>query len=260
MIDTVASEWLKLRSTRSTWIILAIIPATVALFGLLVWSATRAWDSIDPARRADSVSMSSIPAATGLVVCLLLAILGAQSITSEYSTGMIRMTFTATAERWRVLAAKGMVMAAVATICGQLAVFGSHVVTSAVVGDRPISGAPGSLAAEWWRLVASGLSVTMFALLGLGLGAITRSIIATIGIVVTLWYIFPIIAINVPEPWQTRVGSILPSSLADQLASAADGTITELNWLPPAVAGLAMLAYAVIPLLIALLIAPRRDA
>ena len=65
--------------------------------------------------RADAVTGSLI----GLLIGqLVIAVLGALTITSEYSTGMIRTSLTSMPRRGTVYAAKAVVFAAVALVAG----------------------------------------------------------------------------------------------------------------------------------------------
>src|SRR3954466_3584102 len=113
LADLVRSEWTKLWSVRSTyWALLAIAAALISLAA--VFAAT------GPAPPAE-------PAAYGLSgffqAQLGAAALGALAITSEYATGSIRATLTATPQRVAVLGAKTIVVAATTAVVGVCAAF-----------------------------------------------------------------------------------------------------------------------------------------
>jgi ABC-2 type transport system permease protein len=80
---------------------------------------------------------------TGVVTCaLIVAVLGAATITSEYSTGMIRASLTARPRRGAVFAAKA---AAVALAVGLAASFTSFLLGQAILADgisAPASASP----------------------------------------------------------------------------------------------------------------------
>ena len=108
---TLNSEWTKLRSLRSTWIIVALgiglsigFSALIALISGLThenWSADVA-AAFDPVLTTNSGSLFG---------CILLITLGVTAVTSEYTSGMIRTTFTGTPRRTQVLAARPIIVA-----------------------------------------------------------------------------------------------------------------------------------------------------
>jgi ABC-2 type transport system permease protein len=108
---TLRAEWTKLRSVRSTWIIASLAIGLSIGFSALValvtgltydgWSAS-AQTQFDPVL----TPMSGL-----LFSCILVAVLGVTTVTSEYSSRMIRTTLIGNPRRLRVLAAKGAVVA-----------------------------------------------------------------------------------------------------------------------------------------------------
>ena len=123
------------------------------------------------------------------------AVLGVLVISSEYSTGMIRTTLSAVAQRRRVLAAKAVVFTVTALVVGMLASFPAHFVFQAFLSDdslRSSIGDPGVLRA----VTGGGLFLTVLGLfglgLGLGLGAIIRGSAGAIAAVLGLLFVPPI--------------------------------------------------------------------
>ena len=109
---TLASEWTKLTTLRSTRIVFAL--SVVLAVGVTVLASIlvgRSWDSWSAADQAD-FDPALFPLVGGIFAGLLLPTLGVTAVTSEYSTGMIRLTLTATPRRGRVLLAKAAVVAA----------------------------------------------------------------------------------------------------------------------------------------------------
>ena len=80
-----------------------------------------------------------------LFSAIVFAVIGATAVTSEYGSGMMRITLTATPRRGRVLAAKAAVVAAVTLVAGLVTatttfvvaqlVFASYGVPTASLGD-----------------------------------------------------------------------------------------------------------------------------
>ncbi len=178
--DLVAAEWIKVRSLRSTYGLLA--------FGL-VFAVVAAWWEGQHVRVAPGAASAFNPLIypyndeTWGFITVLAATFGALAITGEYSSGLIRTTFTAVPARQRVILAKSLVVAAV------MAVFG--LVTSAAslfVARAALSGQlPGLSLDHPPALRAAALSATLpvlGALLGIAIGALIRH---PSGTVATVW-------------------------------------------------------------------------
>ncbi|MBT2400073.1 ABC transporter permease [Streptomyces sp. ISL-100] len=177
--DLVAAEWLKLWSLRSTpWALLISALAVIAFNVFTAYDHYRYWYEYDALARAEFVSrgIATADAFTGnAATALLLAAgsIGAVSITSEYSTGLIRTTFAAVPARRSVLAAKVVVMAVVMTVFGAVVAAASFGLTQAILSGRDAAasiGSPGALRV----VVASTLLAPVAALVGLALGAVIR--------------------------------------------------------------------------------------
>jgi len=220
MTAVLAAEWVKLRSVRSTYTILAVAGMTVLIAALLTWQGVQGWDALTPDRRArfQSPPMEQLLSSP---VQLCLAVLGVLTITAEYATGAIRLSLTAVPRRWPLLAAKTAVVAAVTLAAGEVVVLAIFIVSRAIVGGRPIPGNTASLATELPALLGLGVSVMVVALVGLGLGTAMRSTAGAICAVVALLVVLPTIAPLVPAPWGGRLGAVMLPNLAGQLAGHA---------------------------------------
>ena len=153
-------EWIKLRSLRSTWLILAIAVAASAGIALATGSSTT------------SGGMFVGNTLAGMLIgVLLIGVVGVLAMTSEYTSGTIRATFAAAPRRLRVLAAKAAVVGAVALITGEAAAFLSFFAGCMTLRHgitAPALSQPGVLRA----IVLTGASLSLIGLFGLGLGAI----------------------------------------------------------------------------------------
>jgi ABC-2 type transport system permease protein len=253
VIDTVAAEWLKLRSVQSTFYALFAVAMFVPMAGLLAWQTATAWDAADAARRAELATMRP---EDGLLMFVQLAIaaLGVLAITSEYATGTIRTTFVAVPRRGVVLGAKSLVVGAVALVAGQVSVLAMFWLSRLVVGDREIPLYSTAFGDEVPRLLALGLSVMVVGLLGLGLGVLTRSTTGALTMVAALLFVFPTMGRLLPAPWDDRFTAVTLPQLPLQLAGADDAYLSP----PGALAALA--AYILLALAAAHAALRRRDA
>jgi ABC-2 type transport system permease protein len=117
-LATLRSEWTKLASLRSTAIVTGVaIAGAIALTVLLTVVVGETWSEWDPAERRafDPLGGSLIG---GIWSGILFTVLAVTVTTSEYSSGMIRQTLTATPRRGRVLAAKAAVVALFMWVAG----------------------------------------------------------------------------------------------------------------------------------------------
>ncbi|MER6014498.1 ABC transporter permease [Streptomyces bluensis] len=168
-----ASEWTKIKSVRSTMWTLGIFLLLVVGIGFLVATQT------DDASFTDVPF--TIPAFFGLVlgqICLIT--LGVLVVSSEYGTGMIRTTFTASPQRHRVLTAKLLIFFMVAFVVSAIAI--------GVVGLFTQSLHSGTTGNEWGGTVLKGaLYVSLLGVLSLAVGSMLRhsagAITAMLGLV-----------------------------------------------------------------------------
>ena len=254
MTGTPASEWLKLRTVRSTYYCLGVVALTVVLTAALAWYAAGVWDHLSPARRAH-FALSSLPDLTGWVACLVMGVLGVLTITSEYATGMIRVTLTAAPRRRELVTAKAVVIAGVALGTGQAAGFATLAAARLIIGDRPIHGQRTDIP----MVLATGLSVMVFALIGFGLGAVLRSTAGAIVALVAVWHIVPLLLRALPAPWDGRIGSLMPGALAGELAGTGGRDSIYGAMLPPLGALALMAAYIAMSVGAAAISIGRRD-
>ncbi|MEU6712617.1 ABC transporter permease subunit [Nonomuraea sp. NPDC046802] len=258
-MSVLTSEWLKIRSVRSTHLILSLSLATILLGFALAVSAAGMFDQASPERQS-AARIADLEEVLALVPQLCMGILGTLAITGEYATGLIRTTLTVVPRRWPVLAAKTAVMGALGLIIGVAAVFGTYFVARWTLGDRFSGAYAGQFVDKLPLLVATSLTVPTFALLGLGLGALLRSTAGAITIMAGLVYVIPMIIGNIPGPWSERLGSLMIGALPREIT----GDTLTTSWygalLPPAAAAAVLAAYAALPLLSAAWLIHRRDA
>ncbi|MFJ6784583.1 ABC transporter permease [Streptomyces yangpuensis] len=159
-----ASEWTKLISIRSTLWTLGALVVTVVGVGMLFVSQTSDRDY-------ESISFTT-PALFGLMVGqVAVMVLGVLTIASEHATGLVRTTFTAAPDRFRVLTAKYLVFSVTAFVATTLSVFVVGIAASLAHGG---SAAGAHTADEWLGAVAGCLYVTLLGVLALAIGALVR--------------------------------------------------------------------------------------
>jgi ABC-type transport system involved in multi-copper enzyme maturation permease subunit len=113
------------------------------------------------------------------LAALLVALAGALMIAGEYSSGLIRTTFSAVPARRNVMAAKVIVAVAVTAALGLVCALGSFDVSQAIMSGRHVGlslGSPGSFRA----VAASALLLPACALTGMCAGALIRQTAGTV--------------------------------------------------------------------------------
>ena len=258
MTGALHAEWTKLRTVSATgWLLLAAIVLMVALSAVVALALT---DSATGAGE-DLTKLSLTGTQLGQAVIVILAV---QTISLEYSTGMIRATLTAIPRRRTVLLAKGTVLAVLVLAAGVVAVLGSVLAGRLILPSSGFTPAHGyaavSLAHGATLRAAAGtvLYLALIALLSLGIATAVRESAVAIGLVLGLLYVFPILAAVVGDPTIKRhLQQIAPMS-----AGLAIQATIHLRHLPLAPwAGLGVLAaWAAAALLVGGVVLARRDA
>jgi ABC-2 type transport system permease protein len=245
MKGLLAGEWLKLRSVRSTHYAIGAAALMVVLGIAWVYYVGTVWEARDPAARS---SFRAAAPEEGFLPLLQasLAVLGVLAITSEYATGTIRAALTAVPRRALFLLVKASVVAAVTLVAGYAILTATYATARIVAGDRDMGFNEGSIADDLPLLLASGLSAAVLALVGLGLGAVTRSTAGGIVSVGAVLFVVPAVANYLPDPWNTRISSLLPTSLVSQIAGDNLSTRLGDGMLRPTAAVAVLLGYAVV--------------
>ena len=215
LADVLRSEFVKLRSVRSTWWTLSIAVAANIVLAALVAAFVPARLSTKQKGNVDAIRLSLAGLHVGQIA---FGVLGVLMVTSEYGSGMIRATFAAVPRRRLVLAAKSLVFAATALLVGVGACLAAFLVFQAFLpGDtmRLGVGNPGVLRS----VLGGGLYLTALGLLGLGLGAVTRSSAGAIATLFGLLFVPVILADLLPDTWRSTIGPYLPMNAADQIYS-----------------------------------------
>lgn len=246
-------EWLKLRSLRST--VLTLLMAAGSMGFLALVGATdfaTDWDRASPGARADLDPMGALLSGWFLAQ-VLVGVIGALAVTSEYASGSISATFAAVPRRVPVLVAKVLVPAATT-----FAVLVPATLLSVLVGGLLLPGAvtvnlgaPGVLRA----IIGVGIAMAGVAAIGTALGFLVRSTAGAIGILVVVLLVLPGLAAGVSED----LAQLLPGGAVKALVTV-DHTREEvavLAW----PAGLALMAvYVGTTVAAATWVLRRRDA
>lgn len=258
----VAAEWIKFRTVRSTvWTLVATVVLMVGVAALLAWASTLPVEGQDPVTQMNIAQLLSAGYQLGQLAIAVLAVL---TVTSEYSTGMIRSTFAAEPRRWPALAAKAVVLS--------LVVAGVTVVSMALayLATMPFHATLGATFdlgdAETQRMVVGlPLYLIAIALLSFGLGALLRHSAAALTVMVGLLLVVENVLMMVPLRAFELISPILPSTagrklLFDTEMLAAVDSMTKGPILTPWEGYLVLLAWVAVIAAAAVILLRRRDA
>ncbi|MCZ0858898.1 ABC transporter permease [Actinomyces israelii] len=254
----VGSEWIKIRSLRSTWITSAIAIVTSVLIG-----AGLTIGMGKTAEYADTARYSLIAGTTlGQIV---VAVLAALVITGEYSSGQIRSSLAAVPHRGRLLWAKALVISFVAFLLGSLSTLLSWAISAPFLGEHAGSLTDAHYLGFFW---GSGLAYAGIALMTLGLGFLLRSTAGSLTVVTVLLFVIeiPLGLMAMKWEWATKIIGLLPGRVAGAVTDPFQLTQTwgsqaggATSFLEHSHAILVFAAWALIPMLIGWLVFSRRD-
>jgi ABC-2 type transport system permease protein len=206
------SEFTKLRSVRSTyWSLLALVVVSVGIGAAISGGVAANWSHMQPSDKAtfDATQVSLF--AFFQLGQLVIAVIGALAITSEYSTGMIRTSLTAQPRRGVVYAAKAIVFTAVALVVSLVTSFIAFFLGQALLSSTGASATlsdPNVLRA----IIGSALFVTLVGLIAFAIGAIVRHTAGAITIVIAVMFVIPIITNLLPQSWHDDMVRFMPDS------------------------------------------------
>jgi hypothetical protein len=212
--------------------------------------------SVQYAQRACEISQATEVSLFGLILGqLVIAVLGAITITSEYSTGMIRSSLSVMPRRGLWLGAKAAVFGAVALVTGLVTSFASYFLGQAILSTQHINstlGQPGVLRA----VVGGGLFLTVCGLLSFGLGALLRHTAGAITASIALLFVLFVLSGFLPESWANHIDKWLPFNAGSAIWQNASASSMFSPWI-----GFALFCgYAAVALIGGLILFRWRDA
>jgi ABC-2 type transport system permease protein len=256
------SEWVKLRTVRSTYWCLFLLAGVSLLFTTLAASGSSTKGGSPGFPGDNDLVLESLQGIWfGQIAAAVLAVL---AITSEYSTGLIRTTFAANPRRRRVLASKTAVVSTVVLVVGLATTVACFQIGQTFFrrnGFTYENGYPAVTLGDRDALRAvlgSAFCLAVVAVFSLGVGAILRHTAGAITVVLAT-ILAPVIAINfLPKNLADPLGkfSLLGACLAIQQTVERDDNIP----LGPGAGLLVVAAYGVVTLIVALWLIGRRDA
>ena len=273
ILRPVAAEFAKILSTRMWWILALVLFGYIALLagGLSalfggVESGAISPDSMNSGGGAGLSTLGSLPpliysfaASVGYVFPVLL---GALATTGEFRHQTLTPTFLATPRRGRVLGAKTIALFVVGAALGLVGLAASVGVGALVFNGFGID--PLLADGETWALIGrTVLAMALWAVIGVGLGVLVPSQVASIVIVLAFTqFIEPLLRFASTFTEVTAdIGKFLPGAASDALVGASFFTLASPGGsvLEPWQGGLVLLAYGLLATGFGYLISWKRD-
>jgi ABC-2 type transport system permease protein len=247
-------EWLKLRSVRSTWYIIAVFAVAMVALAIIVDSHAN-WTTMSAADRASFDPVNDAYVGLGLGQ-LLFGALGVLALSTEFSSGLIRATFAAVPGRPRVLAAKAATLGGLTLVAGEIFAFAAYAAGEAILkspAPHATLGQPGVLRA----VLMAGAYPALIALIGLGLAALIRHTAGAICAVVGVVFVLPLLILPMGTSIQNAVEQFLPEQMAENSLTAVRPIAHSLS---PGVAFGLLCLYTMLALGAGAVALARRDA
>ncbi|NEB75236.1 ABC transporter permease subunit [Streptomyces sp. SID14478] len=200
-------EWIKLRSLRSTTYALLLTVVAMIAMGVVTMANTKAPHGASKVASFDPTNNVLAGVALGQLV---VGVLGVLLVTGEYSSGTIRATLAAVPDRRLALTAKAAVFGGAALLVGEVVALVTFVAGVAALSPdvpHPSLGDPAVLRA----VLMAGAYLAMVALMGIGIGAITRHTASAIGVFVGITYVLPALLAGTTG---TGVAKFFPTMIA----------------------------------------------
>lgn len=227
MSQALRAEWTKLRSLPGTaWLLIGTVALTVSVSAAI---AAAAHVSVDATGEQDPIKIALLGIDLGQAVLAVLAVL---AISDEYGTGMIRVSLAAMPRRLTLLGAKAANLAGLSLITGALAV------TGCLIAGRLLLPGAGLSPSHGYALISIGHAPTLRAavgsiiylilitLLALGIATAVRDTAVSIGTVVALLYLPPLLAQAITDPtWQRHLHQVAPMTAGLAIQTTTGPTV-----------------------------------
>jgi ABC-2 type transport system permease protein len=252
---TLASEWIKLWTlpfTRRMLLLAVALSGAAAAVFTLTTAVTEGTALADmPPIDAAGASLLGADLAT-----IVLVILAASNVASEYTTGMIRLTLATTPRRWRTLAAKAVVLTGTALAGGGVATLVAYGVGRLVLLAQGVP-ALGMGDPELLRLMmGSTLMAPFYALLAVAMAFVVRNTGGAVVLVLAVMSV-PALVKALPGWWRDTLLPWLPASALHSLSGST--TVDAAEYLPAGLAALVLALWAAALLAAANAALSRRD-
>ncbi|WP_149184030.1 ABC transporter permease [Streptomyces sp. TRM49041] len=217
------SEWTKIRTVSSTvWTLTSALVVTVAMGAGISALMRSAFDDLPAAERI--TFDPTVISFSGMVLGqLAMVVFGVLVVGTEYSSGMIRTSLAAVPQRATFLYSKIAVAGLLALAVGLATSFVSFFVGQSLLGEHSTTiGAENVLRA----VIGGGLYMGLIAMFSMGVAAMLRSSMLSLGILVPFFFLVSQIlaavpkakevAVYFPDQAGAKIMQVVPGSMASE--------------------------------------------
>ncbi len=221
-MNLLRSEALKLRTVRTTWVMLGIGLLVEALFAGLY---------VGLVNLEEIGEIGEVMTGTGLLMLMLL-VLGVLAITTEFRHGTASTTFLAEPRRYPVMVAKlgSVILVGIVAGLAYVAVNGGLALPLFESREGSLPGG-GEIASVYAGVV---VSFSLLAAFGLGVGAIVRN---QVGAIIAAFAFFFVLS-TLPELLPGNIGDYFPAQAIGSLHGLEEGGLSQVG------GGLALAAWS----------------
>lgn len=251
LLTSVKSEWIKFKSLRSNWV--TLILTMLVIIGFSVLSAVL---SHSRHGHGDRSTFDRVLTGANFAV-LIIMVFGTATGAREFSSGLIRVTFSAIPKRWPVLFGKIVVFTSITLPLILISVVSAFFLGMSLFKHYGLSTVKWSDPNIPRAVIGFAFYIIGLGVIGLAVGALVRHTAAAIGIVIGgILFLPALLGALLPSSWQ-KILEYLPSNAGGAFTTPHSAT---LNLLSPGSGALVFGGWIIIAIVGAFFSIVKRDA
>lgn len=256
-MGVLAAERIKFTSVKSPWWCSAIVVVFGLGFGaLLAWAGRLALDPEAPQGIPPTTAYDVVGTGVGGLGIMVLMILAALTVTSEYRFGLIRTTFQAVTNRASVLGAKALIVGVYGAVLSFVLGIAALFIGRAIAGDEAGALLSFDVDGTWRVIYGTAILAFLQIVLAVGVGALVRQSAGAIAILL-LWPLLIESLVGIIPNVGSKIQPFLPFANATHYLGSSGGI--DFHWGP--IGSLVyFIAFVAVVFGAAVLVVNRRDA
>ncbi|MFE3545133.1 ABC transporter permease [Nocardia sp. NPDC059177] len=222
-MGVLAAERIKLTSTRSPWWCSAVVVLLGIGLAVLIAVVTKTAGNTDPSSQPDMLTTSVAASGVAGFGVMVLMIMAALTVTSEYRFGVIRASFLAVPNRTKVVVSKAALVGGYAAVLTGVLSLIAFAVAKLIAGDTATNLV---LDGNWRGIYSVPIYALLCVFLAIGVGVLVRQSAAAISLIV-LWSLLLENLLGAFGGFGRAVKPFLPFQNANRFLSVEE---YEANW------------------------------
>lgn len=214
------SEWTKVRTVSSTvWTLAAALVLTAAVGALLSGVMNATFDDLS---RAEQLTFDpTLVSFFGMMLGqLAMVVFGVLVVGTEYSSGMIRTSLAAVPQRATFYVSKVAVATVLALVVGLLTSFITFFIGQSLLGEHKASISDDNVLRA---VIGAGLYMAVIAMFSMGVAAMLRSTVLSLGLLMAFFFLVSSILAGVPATRDVAV--YLPDQAGSRVMQVVPGAL-----------------------------------